>query len=69
MNGQRLTSEQAARLLAHATAAQVHPPAAARGDHIFQTDPVAAEVRKIAGVSAPGGQAFEFEEHQDGSGI
>jgi len=69
MNGQRLTSEQAAQLLAHATAAQVHPPAAARGDHTPETAAAAAEARGIARVSAPGGQAFQFEDHQDGSGI
>jgi hypothetical protein len=72
MNGQRLTSEQAAQLLAHATAAQVLPPAAARGDRTLETAPAAAEPRGIARVPAEGGQggrAFQFDEHQDGSGI
>ena len=71
MNGQCLTSEQAAQLLAHATAAQVDPLAAARGDRTLETALAAAAAR----VSAAGGQggqvgrAFQFDEHQDGSGI
>ena len=69
MNGQLLTSEQAAQHLAHATAAQVHPPAAARGDRTLETAPAAAEARGIARVSVPGDRAFQFDEHQDGSGI
>ena len=72
MNGQRLTSEQAAELLAHATSAQVRPPAAARSDRTLETTPAAAEARGIARMSAPGGRsdrAFPFEEHLDGTGI
>jgi hypothetical protein len=72
MNGQRLTVEQAAQLLTHGTAAQAHPPAAARGERTLETAPTAAEARGIARVSAPasqGGRAFQFDEHQDGSGI
>jgi hypothetical protein len=68
MKGQRLTSEQAAQLLARATA-QGHPLGAAPGDHALESAPAAAEARGIALVPAPGGQAFQFEEHQDGSGI
>jgi hypothetical protein len=72
MNGQRLTSEQAAELLARATAAQLRPPAAARSDRTLETAAATAQARGIARASAPGGQsdrAFPFEEHQDGSGI